>query len=297
MINKLVKLNKLWTENDKLREKNSIIESQLHNLKNQNFNKSEELWTEKAKLVKVQKDFEIWKIKFLEEKNKSVRSVEKPLKAKVKSLEYEIKILKDKISLSKYFLLRITIIQQKLFLLFNLVKQQYELSKNSDQILQTMDSLSKMILSKTNDKNFLSSEQKVLIKSLFGDFATQWYKKEISILKNELKSYHLNRENEIKDWIRHIEALQSWEDYKNDIDLKIEKAELISQLQTFNSSVEKTKLKGSFIHSEFSDFGQDEGRWKSDILKSPATLFKPELDFSDLNLMVKDNDYYQQSHL
>ena len=147
-----------------------------------------------------------------------------------------------------------------------------------------MDDLSRMILSKNNDPNFLTREKKALIKSLFGDYATNCYKQEIILLKSEMLSVVKNRDEEIKNSLRYLEALMSCDEYKDNKNLQIEKAELLSQIQNNRNSFGNRIMKGSSGIPEFSVFSSEEDE-RSHLQTSPRTLFKPELDFSEFNLM------------
>ena len=113
--------------------------------------------------------------------------------------------------------------------------------------MQTMNELSVLILSKNNDPNFLSQEKRNIIKSLFGDFATQLYKQEISKLKSELSDLTAHSQREIlhllQDAIGYISILQSLEIYQDNHDLKIEKQEFLSRLDQISLSQEPLETK------------------------------------------------------
>ena len=188
--------------------------------------------------------------------------------------------------------------------------------------MQTMNELSVLILSKNNDPNFLSQEKRNIIKSLFGDFATQLYKQEISKLKSELSDLTAQSQREIlhllQDAIRYISILQSLEIYQNNHDLKIEKQEFLSRLDQISLSQEplETKEKDlstfqlesrnilnttepNLINSkpwnlqnlswnpswgpEFEVFSSDEEEESIFNTQNPKTIFKSELNYTDQN--------------
>ncbi|CAI2379557.1 unnamed protein product [Moneuplotes crassus] len=260
---KMMELNRVTKERNKLQEKVCIVENELHAQKMINIDKTEELRLQKERYDQLENDFEQLRINFDERISNSVRTTEKPLKSKIKSLEYEIKILKEKL---------------------NFTKQQYDVAKKNDQVMQVMDDLSRMILSKNNDPNFLTREKKALIKSLFGDYATNFYKQEITILKSEILSLRKTRDEDIKNSLRYLEALMNFDEYKDNKNLLMQKDELLSQIQSNRNSSGNQLNKKSYGVPEFSIFSSedDEG---SHAQNSPRTLFKPELEFSEFNLI------------
>lgn len=98
---KMIELKKVYNEKEKLSEKCRTLESQYHNLKMLHFDKSEELREDKLKFDKLHKEFESLKASYVTDKQRAVQKAEKPLKAKTVSLEYDLRICKDKLKMSK----------------------------------------------------------------------------------------------------------------------------------------------------------------------------------------------------
>ena len=161
---KMIELKKAFKDKERLLEKFNIIEEQYHNLKMLNFDKSEEIRDLTVKLERLTQDFDYLKNNFDNEKQLAVQKAEKPLKGKIASLEYDLRVQKDKLKT---------------------LKQQYEFSQQSDDVLGVMDKLSVMFLTKNSDPTCFTPTQQKLIKSLFGDFATRKYKEEIDRLSKE----------------------------------------------------------------------------------------------------------------
>jgi chromosome segregation ATPase len=99
---KMIELKKVYNEKEKLSEKCRTLEAQYHNLKMLHFDKSEELREDKVKFDKLNKDFESLKASFDNDKQRAVQKAEKPLKARTVSLEYDLRICKDKLKMSKW---------------------------------------------------------------------------------------------------------------------------------------------------------------------------------------------------
>ena len=97
-----MELHRVSKERNKLQEKICIIENELHAQKMINIDKTEELRLQKERFDQLESDFELLRVNFDDRISNSVRAAEKPLKSKIKSLEYEIKILKEKFNFSKH---------------------------------------------------------------------------------------------------------------------------------------------------------------------------------------------------
>jgi hypothetical protein len=161
---KMVELKKVYQEKEKLLEKFNIAEEELHKSKMLNFDKSEELRDIKLKYELLKDDFDYIKKKFDNKQKTAILNAERPLKVKIAALEHSLHIEKSK---------------------YNSLQAQLESSTQSDEVLKILDNLSVMFLSRSSDTNFLTQEQQALVKSLFSDFATKKYKKEIEKLREE----------------------------------------------------------------------------------------------------------------
>ena len=67
------------------------------------------------------------------------------------------------------------------------VQEQYEASKKNDDILNIMDKLSVMLITKNSDPNILTPEQQKIIKTLFGDYGIRMNKEKIQKLEDKCK--------------------------------------------------------------------------------------------------------------
>lgn len=74
-----------------------------------------------------------------------------------------------------------------------------------DSTKEVLEKLSVMLLNKNTDPNFFSEQQKSLIRSLFGDYATITYKDKINELEITASKHNRDRINAIKIWKRSVE--------------------------------------------------------------------------------------------
>lgn len=161
------------------------MEEQIHNLKMLDFDKSEEIRELLLKIDKLNDEIKHIKDSYEFKLQNTVQRIEKPLKNKVVSLEYELRVQKDMV---------------------NSAKQQYELSKKNDEILTIMDKLSVMFLTKSQDSNFLTSEQQKLIKSLFGDYGSRTYKEKIRKLELRYNKLLTSKSKNYSDFLKLISS-------------------------------------------------------------------------------------------
>jgi hypothetical protein len=98
---KMIELKKVYYEKEKLSEKCSTLETQYHNLKMLNFDKSEELREDKVLYSTLMREFDSLKTSSEEEKHKAVLKAERLSEAKNVALEFDLKICKDKLKTSK----------------------------------------------------------------------------------------------------------------------------------------------------------------------------------------------------
>ena len=74
-----------------------------------------------------------------------------------------------------------------------------------DSTKEVLEKLSVMLLNKNTNPNFFSEQQKSLIRSLFGDYATITYKDKINELEITASKHNRDRINAIKIWKRSVE--------------------------------------------------------------------------------------------
>jgi len=133
---KMMELRKVYKEKERLFEKCTILDDQVHNLKMLNFDKSEELRDVKTQLEKTQEQFSNVKCHSNNEIKGAIGQVEKPLLTKVASLESELWVQKD-------------IVEN--------LKNQYKNSDQNDEILSVLDKMSVMLLTKNQSDSGLPS--------------------------------------------------------------------------------------------------------------------------------------------
>jgi hypothetical protein len=133
--------------------------------------------------------------------------------------------------------------------------------------------------------------------SLFGDYATQGYKQDISKLKSEwqlvqskLTRWEQDLMNSCKSWWSYLDIILAQTEYKDDSELKAERQEILSTLEDLKSNLGKSKIKQSLNEPDLSIFSSDDEYENSLTNKYDQDLFKPELDFCELNMLIEDQD-------
>lgn len=250
------------------------MEEQIHNLKMLDFDKSEEI---RELLLKIDKMND--EIKYIKESaelklQNTIQRIEKPLKSRVVSLEYDLRIQKDKV---------------------NSAKQQYELSKKNDEIFTIMDKLSVMFLTKSQDPNFLTSEQQKLIKSLFGDYGSRTYKEKIRKLELKYNKLLASKSKNYSDFLKlitsnlhYLNILLDQDKYKCSDKFLRDKIHLLEM----KASITEDSSKHSAINecSEESNLFSDE-EVKNRTLVSHKSPLKPELNVSEINHSLDINNF------
>jgi predicted nucleic acid-binding Zn-ribbon protein len=75
--------------------------------------------------------------------------------------------------------------------------------KNQETSNELLEKLSVMLLYKNVDDGFFSEKQKILIRSLFGDYATTTYKDKIKKLEQEISNLNHEKARESKE-LKHL---------------------------------------------------------------------------------------------
>ena len=237
------------------------------------FDKSEEIRELIVKYDKLLSDMSYLKENYNSNLQIEIQKIEKPLKSKIVSLEYELRIHKDKV---------------------NTLTQQYELSKKNDDILSIMDKLSVMFLTKNSDPNFLSPDQQKLIKSLFGDYGSRTYKEKIKKLEEKWQKLAQWRLKNSADQLKLINSnifflniLLEQDKYKwNDKFLR-NKIDLLEMKASINEESNKRQIINEW--SEDSNlFSDNEEKKTQDLQKSP---WRQELNVSEINRSQDLNNF------
>lgn len=133
------------------KEKADNLQSQLTGIEAANKELSQQLADLQEHNSHVTQNYERLKDIFEQTIQNEVKKVENQLNPKIKQLEYDYKVVKA---------------ERESF------KQLYDITKNSKEIANAVEKLSIMLLSKRYEVDFLSYDQKKLIKELLGDHIT-----------------------------------------------------------------------------------------------------------------------------
>lgn len=96
--------------------------------------------------------------------------------------------------------------------------------------------------------------------------------------------------NTSKSWWSYLDIILAQSEYKGNSELKSERQEIIAFLEVMSSNLERKKIKMSLNEPDLSIFSSDDEYEHNMMDKSDVNLFRPELDFWDLNMLMEDQD-------
>ena len=153
-------------EKERLTHNISIIEEKLNKFKSSDISKTQEIAQLRSKIQQMETDMDLIKENWEKKIKSSIQKIEKPLKTRIAEIESELRMQKRKVLEAQ---------------------EQSEIVKKNDDILNIMDKLSVMLITKSSDPNFLNPEQQRIIKSLFGDYGIRMNKDKIAKLEQKCK--------------------------------------------------------------------------------------------------------------
>lgn len=110
------------------------------------------------------------------------------------------------------------------------------------------------------------------------------------MLSSKLLQWEQDLRNTSKSWWSYLDIILAQDEFKDNSELKSERQEIIAVLEAINSNLEKTKIKLSINEPDLSIFSSDDEYEHTMIDRSDENLFKPELDFWELNMLIEDQD-------
>ena len=153
-------------EKERLTHNISLIEEKLNKFKSSDISKTQEIAQLRSKIQQMETDMDLIKENWEKKIKSSIQKIEKPLKTRIAEIESELRVQKRKVLEAQ---------------------EQSEIFKKNDDILNIMDKLSVMLITKSSDPNFLNPEQQRIIKSLFGDYGIRMNKEKIAKIEQKCK--------------------------------------------------------------------------------------------------------------
>lgn len=103
--------------------------------------------------------------------------------------------------------------------------------------------------------------------------------------------------NSCKSWWSYLDIILAQTEYKDDSELKAERQEILSTMEDLKSNLRKSKIKQSLNEPDLSIFSSDDECENILTNRYDQDLFKPELDFCELNMLIEDQGQDSISNL